>query len=158
MLNKIQNQRSSEEIRTRIPWILWFIWKARNDMVFELKEISPMEIQHSATLEAASKSLAYVVSAVTEENESPLVVEHRTIPSRPFCRFDASWKDADTRYVEAHDLIPSQLDPETLSQPAHDRRLDSARDNSLFPFVIRRSQLQLAFPIQARTARDTFQL
>lgn len=105
MLNKIQNQRSSEEIRTRIPWILWFIWKARNDMVFELKEISPMEILHSATLEAASKSLAYVVSAVTEENESPLVVEHRTIPSRPFCRFDASWKDTDTRYVEGSVIV-----------------------------------------------------
>ncbi|KAF3611052.1 hypothetical protein DY000_02047509 [Brassica cretica] len=59
---------------------------------------------------------------------------------------------------EARDLRPSQLDPETRSQPARDRRLDTARDNSLFPFVIRRSQLQLAFPIPARTARDPFQL
>ncbi|KAF2587128.1 hypothetical protein F2Q70_00036928 [Brassica cretica] len=56
------------------------------------------------------------------------------------------------------DLRPSQLDPETRSQPARDRRLDTARDNSLFRFVIRRPQLQLAFPIPARTARDTFQL
>ncbi|KAF2591541.1 hypothetical protein F2Q70_00040744 [Brassica cretica] len=55
-----------------------------------------------------------------------------------------------------HDLRPSQLDPETRSQPAYDKRLDIAHDNSLFPFVIRRSQLQLAFPIPARTARDTF--
>ncbi|KAF3556249.1 hypothetical protein F2Q69_00016965 [Brassica cretica] len=53
---------------------------------------------------------------------------------------------------------PSQLNPETRSQPARDRRLDTARDNSLFPFVIRRSQLQLAFPITSRIARDTFQI
>ncbi|KAF3566820.1 hypothetical protein DY000_02014796 [Brassica cretica] len=58
----------------------------------------------------------------------------------------------------ARDLRPSQLNPETRSQPARDRRLDTACDNSLFPFVIRRSQLQLAFPIPARTDRDTFQL
>ncbi|KAF2608550.1 hypothetical protein F2Q68_00045358 [Brassica cretica] len=62
----------------------------------------------------------------------------------------------------------------TRSQPATSDRLSSipkqdlsqlAIDDSIllaiaacFPLAVRRSQLQLAFPIPARTARDPFQL
>ncbi|KAF3567062.1 hypothetical protein DY000_02017655 [Brassica cretica] len=117
-----------------------------DDLFRRVKEISPMEILHSATLEAASKSLAYVVSAVTEENESPLVVEHRTIPSRPFCRFDASWKDTDTRYVEGSVILVSVRD-QTISALAcvPDTSKDSSRyvpaldDLSSFAYQSQRS-------------------
>ncbi|KAG2266734.1 hypothetical protein Bca52824_073813 [Brassica carinata] len=52
-----------------IPWILWFLWKARNGKVFERKDSTPLEVLQLATSEAASWSLAHVVPEKREVDD-----------------------------------------------------------------------------------------
>ncbi|KAF3611195.1 hypothetical protein DY000_02046253 [Brassica cretica] len=59
--------------------------------------------------------------------------------------------------IPARDLSPSQLDPETRSQPARGRRLDTARDSSLFP-ALTRSQLATSVRLSSIPRHDLRQL
>uniref|UniRef100_A0A0D3AH15 Uncharacterized protein n=1 Tax=Brassica oleracea var. oleracea TaxID=109376 RepID=A0A0D3AH15_BRAOL len=72
---------------------------SRNGKVFEGKDSTPLEILQYATSEADSWSLAHVVPEKREvEDITPLPVTQDSPSMRPFCRFDASWKDDDARY------------------------------------------------------------
>ncbi|XP_013594493.1 PREDICTED: uncharacterized protein LOC106302551 [Brassica oleracea var. oleracea] len=51
VLNRIHKRHSTKECKARIPWILWFLWKARNEKVFSNKDISPLEVLQSAVSE-----------------------------------------------------------------------------------------------------------
>ncbi|KAF3495542.1 hypothetical protein DY000_02054171 [Brassica cretica] len=70
LLHRIHKRNGTEECLARIPWILWFLWKARNEKVFNNKDISPLEVIQSAASEAASRRVAV----------------------------DTSWKEEDARY------------------------------------------------------------
>ncbi|KAF3575079.1 hypothetical protein F2Q69_00060468 [Brassica cretica] len=63
-----------DDVLARIPWIIWFMWKSRNGKVFEVPEKREVE------------------------DRTPLPVTKDSPSMRPFCRFDASWKDDDARY------------------------------------------------------------
>lgn len=41
-----------EEALLRFPWIIWYIWKARNEKVFNDKEIHPLDTLQLAMAEA----------------------------------------------------------------------------------------------------------
>ncbi|KAF3574693.1 hypothetical protein F2Q69_00062322 [Brassica cretica] len=90
---------STEEGKARIPWILWFLWKARNEKVFSNKDISPLEVLQSAVSETTSWCVAQISPDAPKVNESSMIPEPQYIPPRrPFCRIDASWKEDDARY------------------------------------------------------------
>ncbi|XP_048623656.1 uncharacterized protein LOC125592497 [Brassica napus] len=44
----------SDSISAKIPWLLWYIWKARNDKAFNGKDVSPLETVQLAQAEAES--------------------------------------------------------------------------------------------------------
>lgn len=48
----------SNEVMASFPWILWYIWKARNEKIFSNKDITPLDTLQFATKEAESWILA----------------------------------------------------------------------------------------------------
>nr|VDD25431.1 unnamed protein product [Brassica oleracea] len=51
----------------KFPWIIWYLWKARNDKLFNGKEISPLDSLHKASQECEEW---YVAQEVTEEGKA----------------------------------------------------------------------------------------
>ncbi|XP_023633512.1 uncharacterized protein LOC111829070 [Capsella rubella] len=77
------------------PWILWFIWKARNRFLFENIRVSPEETLLLATHEAEVWRRAMEADASPDPPPPPLVV-HRPLSSPILeCQCDASWLDSD---------------------------------------------------------------
>ncbi|XP_024013215.1 uncharacterized protein LOC112087539 [Eutrema salsugineum] len=80
------------------PWILWYIWKARNDKIFNGKEISSEDTLIHARVEAESWRIANRSEEDDVEFESCVPQSspprHPTEFRRsPLCRVDASWID-----------------------------------------------------------------
>nr|ABD65056.1 hypothetical protein 27.t00122 [Brassica oleracea] len=99
LLHRIHKRNGTEECLARIPWILWFLWKARNEKVFNNKDISPLEVFQSAASEAASWRVAQIIPEAPEVNDNLSVLEPQyRPPQRHFFRVDASWKEDDARY------------------------------------------------------------
>ncbi|XP_056860054.1 uncharacterized protein LOC108829850 [Raphanus sativus] len=77
------------------PWICWFIWKARNDKLFNGKDISPMDTLRHASLEAECWRKANEKEEEIEETDDLPDIVVETMPpwiSRiPTCQIDASW-------------------------------------------------------------------
>ncbi|XP_056862182.1 uncharacterized protein LOC130509892 [Raphanus sativus] len=77
------------------PWICWYIWKARNDKLFNGKVVSPMDTLQHASLEAECWRKANEEEEVEEELVDSLTMEMETAPSWtsriPTCQIDASW-------------------------------------------------------------------
>lgn len=54
------------------PWIIWFIWNARNEKVFKGKDISSLETAQLAEIEAENWRMAQMVQEIEEsEDENP---------------------------------------------------------------------------------------
>ncbi|XP_023644510.1 uncharacterized protein LOC111832427 [Capsella rubella] len=80
------------------PWILWYIWKARNRFMFENIRESPMETLLLATQEAAVWRRAMEAEDLAVR---PPPAPPTTTPSPPSnipleCQCDASWFDSDS--------------------------------------------------------------
>ncbi|ESQ34668.1 hypothetical protein EUTSA_v10009844mg [Eutrema salsugineum] len=78
------------------PWILWYIWKARNDKIFNGKEISPVDTLIHAKIESESWKLANDPEededATDETTPTPwLPITLPDAPRFPICQVDASW-------------------------------------------------------------------
>lgn len=61
ILNRLPKRNGSGEILACLPWILWFLWKSRNEKVFKNREISPLEEFQSAKSEAEVWSLEQII-------------------------------------------------------------------------------------------------
>ena len=82
----------------KFPWIIWYLWKARNDKLFNGKEISPLDSLHKASQECEEW---YVTQEVTEEGKA----RERASPTeetiglhKPRCQVDASWATNHTTF------------------------------------------------------------
>ncbi|KAF8092006.1 hypothetical protein N665_0428s0016 [Sinapis alba] len=77
------------------PWICWFIWKARNDKLFNGKVVSSMDTLQHATLEAEFWRKANEKEEEIEDQRGSINLEEGTetlgIPRNPTCQIDASW-------------------------------------------------------------------
>ncbi|KAG2278160.1 hypothetical protein Bca52824_060715 [Brassica carinata] len=64
-----------------VPWVIWYIWKARNDKAFNGKDTTPLETIQLAKSEAESWRIAQIIDKPDEEDDG-----------------DASWHKDDTRF------------------------------------------------------------
>ncbi|XP_013709134.2 uncharacterized protein LOC125594011 [Brassica napus] len=89
-----------ETILAAVPWVLWYIWKARNDKTFNGKEITPLETTQLARAEAESWRLAQIIDEPAEEIDGDTRHAMATPPPRtgPVCYTDASWHKDDTYF------------------------------------------------------------
>ena len=59
------------------PWICWYIWKARNDKLFNGKEVSPIDTLQHASLEAEGCRKANKQEEANEDHEDPPIQKLR---------------------------------------------------------------------------------
>ncbi|XP_018464994.2 uncharacterized protein LOC108836323 [Raphanus sativus] len=73
----------------QFAWILWYIWKGRNNKVFSNLDIDPMDTLNLAETESKLWKEAQIIpTPVTGEH----LLELPSIPGR-WCFVDGSWKD-----------------------------------------------------------------
>ena len=75
----------------QFAWILWYIWKCRNNKVFINLDVDPRYTLKLAELESTLWAEAHVTSNQRVANE----VQERIVPTIPgkWCFIDCSWKD-----------------------------------------------------------------
>lgn len=71
------------------PWLLWAIWTARNQKMFQSRTFSPQETVTKAIHDAREWSAAQL--PVTAKVKAPKPPQTRS-PSEVICRSDAAWK------------------------------------------------------------------
>ncbi|KAL0898854.1 hypothetical protein Bca101_082815 [Brassica carinata] len=75
--------------RDPYPWIIWYIWKARNDKLFRGIDRDPMELVRYAESECQAwfKANERIPSAPSD----PGIVEPQVLSLRNICLLDGSW-------------------------------------------------------------------
>ncbi|CAA7017704.1 unnamed protein product [Microthlaspi erraticum] len=76
------------------PWLIWFIWKARNDKVFSNEDWDPYEIINHAAAEASAWALAQTRQGVVG---LPLTDTVNSGFRGDRCQVDGAWKETDPR-------------------------------------------------------------
>ncbi|KAL9812373.1 putative ribonuclease H domain, reverse transcriptase zinc-binding domain-containing protein [Arabidopsis thaliana] len=93
LLWRAKDLGATKEILEAFPWILWYVWKARNDKIFNNKDILPPDTLQLAISEATNWRLAQIIEQSAEnEEESPTMLQ--AIPNNNGqlrCQVDASW-------------------------------------------------------------------
>lgn len=79
-----------------VPWVIWYLWKARNDKVFNGKDTTPLETIQLARSEAESWRLAQIIEDPEEENANNTRQPAPPQRTGPVCSTDASWHKDDT--------------------------------------------------------------
>ncbi|XP_013633135.1 PREDICTED: uncharacterized protein LOC106338784 [Brassica oleracea var. oleracea] len=88
-----------EPLIETFPWILWYIWKARNDKLFNGREVSPVDTLQLASVETECWRKANLSEDEVEEEtrSAPSVtLTLHVAPQRPTCQIDASLIDDGT--------------------------------------------------------------
>lgn len=82
----------TEKTLYSLPWILWFIWKARNEKVFKGNDVAPIDSLQMAMAEAEAWLVAQIVTE-SVETVPPNGSAHTQNPNvfYPRCQVDASW-------------------------------------------------------------------
>lgn len=84
-----------------VPWILWYIWKSRNEKVFSNKDIDPLDTLQLAIKEAESWTLAQKIPPPEDFMQTEPQATIRTSPSTNAiqwrCQTDASWISSNER-------------------------------------------------------------
>ncbi|KAG7535395.1 Endonuclease/exonuclease/phosphatase superfamily [Arabidopsis thaliana x Arabidopsis arenosa] len=84
-----------EETLRNFPWIMWFIWKARNSKVFENTDIHPSDTIQHALKEAESFRVARARETILNPQPVPVLQVHHSNDSF-ICRIDGSWVESCT--------------------------------------------------------------
>lgn len=102
LLLRIKDQGLHTDVMDLIPWILWYIWKARNEKIFTNKDVTPLDTLQFAVKEAEIWRLAQKKSEILkdplEEVQTETHTQAQTICHLPWsCQTDASWIDKEER-------------------------------------------------------------
>ncbi|CAA7017603.1 unnamed protein product [Microthlaspi erraticum] len=84
---------ANDETLAKFPWILWYLWKARNEKVFKNEDTNPLEtLQFSIAEEEAWSAAQRVEQTGGEDSPSQNIItgEDDAI-LLPRCQVDASW-------------------------------------------------------------------
>lgn len=79
----------------QFAWILWYIWKGKNNKVFSNMDIDPCETLRLAETESVLWTEAQIT--ITQRTDQARTATNVTIPSIPcrWCFTDESWKDGE---------------------------------------------------------------
>ncbi|XP_023644490.1 uncharacterized protein LOC111832411 [Capsella rubella] len=96
LLWRTKEQGIAEEFVECFPWILWFIWKARNEKVFNNKDIRPPETLAKAVAESMSWKIAQTIEDELDQDEDGEQASEARVLARDLyagirCQSDASW-------------------------------------------------------------------
>lgn len=93
-----QERGIPDTLLTTAPWVIWYIWKARNDKAFNGKDTTLLETVQLAKSEVESWRLAQIMEKPTDEDDGR--ARHEPLPPRtgPICLTNASWHKDDTRF------------------------------------------------------------
>lgn len=107
LLCRMHNRDIPEEYTRSYPWIMWYIWKSRNDKLFNNVDRTPLDILDITHKE--TRDWFMVNYAEGEPHPNPLNDEVTVTHSAMFtCYIDGSWKEGDQTYgvgwvLELHD-------------------------------------------------------
>ncbi|XP_033134838.1 uncharacterized protein LOC117127923 [Brassica rapa] len=93
LLSRALERGVSKQRLAKFPWIMWYVWKARNDKLFNGVEISPLDSLHKVTQEGDEWLVAQEVTKFAKERDRPQSMEQEEINRlhKPRCQVDASW-------------------------------------------------------------------
>lgn len=83
------------------PWMMWYVWKSRNEKCFNAKDISPLDTIQLARQEAEMWRIAQIGEKLDETADDRQTDQHsRTrvmhVADKRFrCQVDGSWSDKD---------------------------------------------------------------
>ena len=83
------------------PWLMWYVWKARNNKCFNAKDISPLDTIQLARQEAETWRIAQIGEKLDETaDDRQTDQQSRTrvtyVADKRFrCQVDSSWSDKD---------------------------------------------------------------
>ncbi|XP_010419097.1 PREDICTED: uncharacterized protein LOC104704762 [Camelina sativa] len=91
-----KDQSIKSSLLDSFPWMLWYIWKAKNNKVFNNKDTLPPDTRDIAYSEIVNWKVAQEMGREEiEKDESEESLVTHTQGGVPVCRFDASWKYTD---------------------------------------------------------------
>ena len=92
ILWRAKERNVPEAILFKAPWVMWYLWKARNEKFFNNKDVYPLDTLQLTSSEADICKLAQVSENSQGEDvpnaQAPPVVEEHT---GKICKVDASW-------------------------------------------------------------------
>ena len=101
LLLRTKEQGTSAAMMASVPWILWYLWKARNEKIFNNKDITSLDTIQLAVKEAESWTLAQRVPdtevIMQEEPQTTAPIPPTTTPLQWSCQSDASWISSNDR-------------------------------------------------------------
>ena len=80
------------------PWILWYIWKTRNDKIYSNRNDNPQEILRQADVESTvwkEAQLAHGASANTLGGKVQQASDCLSLENIRICYIDGAWKEED---------------------------------------------------------------
>ncbi|XP_010512944.1 PREDICTED: uncharacterized protein LOC104788863 [Camelina sativa] len=97
LLWRAKEQGVSDEQLAIFPWVLWYLWKAKNEKMFNGKDITPLDTLELASSEAMAWKMAQIVEAYEDSEvsyEDVADVEDVCLGETK-CQIDASWDESD---------------------------------------------------------------
>ncbi|CAA7037370.1 unnamed protein product [Microthlaspi erraticum] len=92
LLWRVKEMGANEEQIESFPWIIWFIWKARNEKAFNGEKVSALDTAQWALSETECWKMAQVVQSTLDSDEDTEPTAEAKRGNRwPICNTDASW-------------------------------------------------------------------
>ncbi|CAA7062148.1 unnamed protein product [Microthlaspi erraticum] len=98
LLTQCKNEKLHQDIKKKFPWVLWFIWKNRNNFFFENKSFDTRKVMGKITKEM---EMWFLAQKVEEECDAELAENHTKIvkrwrpPPKPWlkCNVGSVWSE-----------------------------------------------------------------
>ena len=84
-----------EDVFSYFPWILWYIWKARNDKIYSNRNGNPLEILWLADVECTEAQLIGNRPFENSQRGNLQQPDYLSLENTRVCYIDGVWKEND---------------------------------------------------------------